>query len=636
MANFLKNIIFCSFALFIASCGGAGGSSSGGGDADELNVILDLPILIGGKEISFTVTSASGASVPVGLTIIYDFERTNGRVSGLNPVSNQTYNPNSYSFTATDRSVTVLLDYGSGNAEEYVLMPSASCGNNGTYRSRSFIGGTEVASARGNYSIVGGVCFDFDEQAPPVQQVTEVEGTIQNLKLNEFLSGTIDYSTLSGSGSDQRDQYSYTVPSSFGIQLVQVILSWQGDADDIDLVISSQHDYAFSTGHIGYRSPLTASDGRVVKYFYLNELGSTTTQFTVEGRETGGIKDYNLVITREGLTHPSLNPENYYKNKFVGGQWNVTDTITSNSCGFANGAQPVYQMDIRQTGSVLAVTSNVFSTLVGKVYPIGSNTYAGWSGSYPFMGGTLTLTDVQLFPQSNGLDRTVAYERLIMQGGSSWTWTDGSTNCGGEMSIAATPASLVSESLSAVEITSDLNAPTTICCTISGPRSPNIIEATFPGTQVAEWHIDDMEIAGGDVEWEVTVEGGTAHTLTDRGAINILKMFTQSADWKLTVTNPSTLAQTIVTGRIEATTPPGGSGPFADAEPACLENFPLGICDAIGDPESIGLPAKGYAASSFSGTSLTCAGLGYSSQQTAIMPALSPGADPTSTCTYRE
>ena len=115
MANFLKNIIFCSFALFIASCGGAGGSSSGGGDADELNVILDLPILIGGKEISFTVTSASGASVPVGLTIIYDFERTNGRVSGLNPVSNQTYNPNSYSFTATDRSVTVLLDYGSGN-----------------------------------------------------------------------------------------------------------------------------------------------------------------------------------------------------------------------------------------------------------------------------------------------------------------------------------------------------------------------------------------------------------------------------------------------------------------------------------------------------------------------------------------
>ena len=633
----LFSILFGMTIALLSACGGGGESGgSGGGDANLLNVILDLPVEIGDKSISFTVGEGTGASVASGLTIIYDFEKDSGNVEGTNPESGNKYYPNSYSFTSTSSSVTVTLDYGSGNREVYTLYPSDSCGNEGSYSYKGYISNSEVATATGRYSIVGGICFNFDQEAPPVTTIDEIEGSNQRLELNQLLTGSVEYSSLSGSGSDQFDSYSYTVPSNKGIQLVVVNLSWDGGPDDLDLDISSSFDYPYADSFVNYQTP-AVSGGRSVKYFYVYKVGGTNIPFTVVGNETGGVKNYNLVVTRDGFSNASNSQDSYHKTSFVGGQWNVTDTISNNTCGFTNAAQPDYLMDIRQTGSVLAVTSNVFSTLVGKTYSLNGLNYVSWTGSYAFMGGTLTITEMQLYPLFLG--NTIIESRVSLSGGADWSWSDGNTNCSGEMLISATPTSLVSEGMSGVEVTEETGSVRAACCSITGPSAASTVEAEYPGTQVYEWTLNDLDLdqnPSSNREWEVTIEGGTPEILPAYGYVTILKQLSQAADWKLTITNVLTPEQTVFTGRIEASVPPDEALSFVTAEPNCLQNFPRGVCDAIGDPESIGLPAKAFASSTFSNVGASCSSLGYSGREITIMPDTAPGSDPGSTCTYRE
>jgi len=153
--KYIKGCQYLISSLFIAqiiACGG-GGSSSGNGEAN----LYSIPDAIGGESISFTLKTADGASVPEGLTIKYSFE-PNGNVVGVNPVTQQPYNPGSYSYTSNPSSSVVTLDYSNlsaGAYEKYTLIPN-SC-NSGTYSSDSFIQGLS-ASATGTYVIEGYTC----------------------------------------------------------------------------------------------------------------------------------------------------------------------------------------------------------------------------------------------------------------------------------------------------------------------------------------------------------------------------------------------------------------------------------------------------------------------------------------------
>ena len=623
-----KKLLLCLSLVLIASCGGGSGGGANTGDTD-LDVLLSLPLEIGGKSISFTVTSGTGDSVADGLTIIYEFS-DDGKVFGTNPVSGNKYLPDGYSYSSDGTTATVRLAYDSvkpGGYEEYTLTPQSCEGNKGDYDSVASVG-IANATATGTYSILVDECLD--EGAGVFNAVAELEpndteGTAQNVASGDLVAGSVDYNASNASGNDRQDVFAYTavVNSPNGAATDHIAtLSYQGGSDDINLSID---DNSVSV----INSVLVGPDGKVVKFIYIRMHNGETAYVTVEGNNTGGIADYNFVVTneKEDATAREFTT-------FVGGVWDITETIQSNTCGFANVAEPVYQATIQQTGRILSITSSVTSTLVGKVFIDEINkTFVSWSGSYAYKGGTLTLSEVRLQMIRDGQSQT----RDPLSGTASWTWSDGATNCGGEMQISASPVSLVSSAPSGVAITTEPGSPVVACCTIRGPLELTALEKQNPGSQVSVWALGVEAVTGPPVvvEWEVTVENGP--TVTSSGNDTIFyKMFTQAADWKITVTDTGTLAKTTFTGRVEPLSPTTANGQFAEAEPYCLENFPVSICNAIGDPGLLGLPASEYSASSFSGSSLTCAGLGYNDRESSVMSTASPGADPTSTCTYRE
>lgn len=103
----------------------------------------------------------------------------------------------------------------------------------------------------------------------------------------------------------------------------------------------------------------------------------------------------------------------------VAGNWSVNATIDGTQCG-----DPIitanFTIRISQTGNALAVTvdgDDFNGTLNG--------TQGTWSGSYPDTGGTTTETYTVTFAGNN----------TTMTGGSTWSWSDGTTTCPGTSTL---------------------------------------------------------------------------------------------------------------------------------------------------------------------------------------------------------
>ncbi len=107
----------------------------------------------------------------------------------------------------------------------------------------------------------------------------------------------------------------------------------------------------------------------------------------------------------------------------LSGEWEVTDTTSTDSeyCSGADGFTNTYTVTVTQVGCALTVVVPGAGTFSGFV---DGNTLC-WSGSYPFMDGTTTITGMTLESNSTGTAFT---------GSSSWTWTDGIGNCEGSTS----------------------------------------------------------------------------------------------------------------------------------------------------------------------------------------------------------
>ncbi len=97
----------------------------------------------------------------------------------------------------------------------------------------------------------------------------------------------------------------------------------------------------------------------------------------------------------------------------VEGNWTVTETGTSNTCGDA--VDPPYAISIAQNGGAITVT-----TPAGSFNGTISGNVVTWSGSYPDNGGTTTITSLRATVFGNTISGT-----------STWTWSQGSVTCGG-------------------------------------------------------------------------------------------------------------------------------------------------------------------------------------------------------------
>ncbi len=107
----------------------------------------------------------------------------------------------------------------------------------------------------------------------------------------------------------------------------------------------------------------------------------------------------------------------------IAGQWQITETITNASgvCAGEIGTTETYTIHVAQNGSALTVSApaGVFSGTMN-----GNN--ISWTGSYPEQGGTTTITSMTV---------TVTGPPYMLNGSSTWTWTDGTTTCQGTTDI---------------------------------------------------------------------------------------------------------------------------------------------------------------------------------------------------------
>lgn len=314
--------------------------------------------------------------------------------------------------------------------------------------------------------------------------------------------------------------------------------------------------------------------------------------------------------------------------QLVAGTWSVIDTIDANTCNEPNVAQPAYTAEISQRENVLTVTTGALS-FVGTVV----NNRLGWTGSFPEDGGTTTITAMNLLFSEDGAS---------VSGNTSWTWTDGNLNCGGSTTVSGQNITQGSTSDSTTTVTdAQTNAfvPKVSCCSkispVPGPSEGQtiggvLIQGTgrwslhaskgflYFGTPVPDTHL----------RWSYTVDGVTR---TKQGMfLHIEKLFTQSADWEFTVTDPDNGKITVFSGTLQAYYTPGNvSGNLY--QPLCSQNVSKSYCDVLGDPTLLGLPANPLADSNYHASG-TCEALNYTGIYAHISSQF-PGES--GLCTYR-
>ena len=102
-----------------------------------------------------------------------------------------------------------------------------------------------------------------------------------------------------------------------------------------------------------------------------------------------------------------------------GGNWTLSFSDDASDCGegITTGTATIL---IELNGNVLIVTADgiVFTGTL-------SGTDATWTGSYDEDGGTTT----------EQFEVTFANNNATLSGGSTWTWTDGTTSCSGSSTI---------------------------------------------------------------------------------------------------------------------------------------------------------------------------------------------------------
>lgn len=631
LTHSLKVFLLASITLIFAACGGG----SGGGGADQQTVQLKFKADVSGKSIYFTVTQSDGAVIPAGYVIRYTFDYDGDSV-GYNPESGASYYPNSYSFTSTSSTVTITLLYGGGAYEEYTLKPKTECGNEGTFDLESSTG-VVSGTAKGNYYIDGDGEVCLGGSLPVAEsEPNNSGGTADSVRLNQMVLGSVNYSDALGSGPDQNDYYSYTFAYDpyANIHLRKVTLAWKGEPDALDLYVSPSDDYQPSS-YINYREQMSSGEYSV-KYFYMYELNGTTIPFTVIGKETGGELNYSLVVTEEY----GFRNNNFAKRMFAG-EWEFTERIGSNTCGFTNGIdRPSFDVDIYQIGYTFLMNSEMFSDLLIGNFALEkffTTNYEDAFYQYNFDGGVVTITNFTRFNANVSLNG-----QRDLFGIYDWVYTKGITDCEGNSWLLGSPKQLVSETFLDGKITTtDSTAPVVTCCTIFPPY-PDPFEEQFQHSQVGEWMLLEhtLDHSGLQLTWEVTIDDGTPQTKVTPRDLTIVKMYSQGADWKLTVKNTSTFEETVISGRIEADKPRNQIEAFDIKEPSCVENTPESFCNAIGQVDTLEMwdevINRPFNSSTFDTVSASCSLLGYSAERSFTLPGFAVGVDPTGICTYRE
>lgn len=207
----IHTIFYILIAGILSGC-----SAMSGND----NIDYNWPADIVGESFEFTVTEPGDSGIPAGNVIVYNYD-ANGSVGGINPVSNQRYTPDFYTYEPNDKSAVIYLEYYDGEAwEEYTLTPGESL-EKGTYTYKGFTGIAE-RNASGTYEIVEPIVpesvFELVGQGTPILESTD----------------------LSGSVNDQR-QFSVTVPS---------------DADNVMFSVTGNH-VGLSVAVPGSNDPFT-------------------------------------------------------------------------------------------------------------------------------------------------------------------------------------------------------------------------------------------------------------------------------------------------------------------------------------------------------------------------------------------
>lgn len=99
----------------------------------------------------------------------------------------------------------------------------------------------------------------------------------------------------------------------------------------------------------------------------------------------------------------------------VEGKWHIIETVSSNDCGEDNETLQ-YDFLVLQDGNQLSI-----GTDAGIFEATLNGTSMMWTGSYEEDGGTTTAN----------VDVTFSSDLASFQGGSDWSWTNGSFSCSG-------------------------------------------------------------------------------------------------------------------------------------------------------------------------------------------------------------
>jgi len=315
--------------------------------------------------------------------------------------------------------------------------------------------------------------------------------------------------------------------------------------------------------------------------------------------------------------------------QLVAGSWRIIETIGANTCNEPTGAQPAYTVQVSQRENVLTVTTGSRS-FVGTVV----NNRLGWTGSYPEDGGTTTITAMNLLFSEDGSS---------ISGNTSWTFTDGSTNCGGSTAVSGqntTEGSTSDSNTTVTDAQTNTFVPKVSCCSKISPVPGSSEGRTFGGVLVqgtGRWSLHASKgfgyfgtpVPDTHLRWSYTVDGVTR---TKQGSmfLHIEKLFTQSADWEFTVTDPDNGKTTVFSGTLQADYTPGDVSGKID-QPLCIQNVSERYCDVLGDPTLVGLPANPFADSNYLASG-TCEAIHYSGSYVHISSQF-PGE--TGLCTYR-